>query len=89
MIPVVSLLALGLKSSKSTQTFLSIDTEGYELEVLLGIDFSDFKPDVIVIEDWVRNTPLDETKIFNFLADLGYIWISRLKFSDVYILSPS
>ena len=87
MIPIVPLRTLGLKSSKSAQTFLSIDTEGWELEVLLGIDFAEFKPDVIVIEDWEKASPGDETRIFHFLKDIGYVWISRLKFSDVYVLS--
>ena len=87
LIPIVPLRTLGLKTSKSTQTFLSIDTEGWEMEVLLGIDFAEFKPDVIVIEDWEKASPGDETEIFHFLKDIGYVWISRLKFSDVYVLS--
>jgi|LakMenEpi03Aug12_release.lakeMendotaPanAssembly.Ray.scaffolds.fasta_scaffold4157077_1 hypothetical protein len=59
------------------------------MQVLKGMDFSVLTPDVIVIEDWVRDSPSHETKIFCFLSDFGYTWVGRLKFSDVYILSTS
>lgn len=87
IIPTITVASLGLKNDPDVQFFLSIDTEGFELQVLKGIDFSTLTPDVIVIEDWSRSRPSEETEIFHFLTNKGYRWNSRVHFSDIYLLN--
>ena len=84
-IDLITVKSLGLKNDSEIQFFLSIDTEGFEMEVLNGIDFSVWSPDLIVIEDWGRKSPSDHTEIFDFLSVRGYLWNSRVNFSDIYI----
>jgi len=48
--------------------FFSLDTEGYELNILLGIDFSKTKFDYILVEIYAHQ--YDEIK--TFLAENGY-----------------
>ena len=86
-IPMITIASLGLTNNPDVQLFLSVDTEGFEMQVLKGFDFSTLTPDVIVIEDWNRSRPTEETEIFSFLTDKGYQWSSRVHFSDIYILN--
>lgn len=86
-IPTITVASLGLENDPDVQFFLSVDTEGFEMQVLMGIDFNTLTPDVIVIEDWSRSKPSQETEIFSFLTDKGYRWSSRVHFSDIYTLT--
>ena len=49
--------------------YLSIDTEGSELEVLKGLDFEQFSPLLITIE---HNFTSNREMVLNFLLPLGY-----------------
>lgn len=63
--------------------FLSVDTEGSELEVFKGIDFSKNKFGLIMYEhnfEWVKRT-----SISNILIDNGYILYKELEFDDLWI----
>lgn len=55
----------------SDLAFLSIDTEGMDLEVLLGLDLDKYKPRVISTEDVSFNSHLIRAKVFkqNLNAD--------------------
>lgn len=58
--------------------FLSLDVEGYELEVLKGIDFKKQIIDFILIEVY----EVDKHQIFNFMEEMGYELIDCIsKFS--------
>lgn len=61
--------------------FLSIDTEGTELDVLKGFDINKYKPKLMVIEN---NYNYDE--IENYLKDFGFIKDKRIAVNDFYIL---
>jgi len=53
--------------------FLSIDTEGHDLDVLKGLDFCVYRPQIIIVE-YNR----DREKIFDFLASRGYLlWLDN------------
>lgn len=54
---------------------LSIDVEGYEVEVLQGLDLSHYKPSVIVIESDSRE---HEKRLNKILSSFGYKLILRL-----------
>lgn len=54
--------------------FFSLDVEGYELEVLKGLDFSKYSPIFILIEiyEW------DKENIINFMLSKNYELICNL-----------
>lgn len=54
--------------------FFSLDVEGYELEVLKGIDFTRHRPTYILIEVYTK----DLKNIFNFMEKQGYDMIENL-----------
>jgi FkbM family methyltransferase len=54
--------------------FFSLDVEGYELEVLKGIDFTRHRPTYILIEVYTK----DMDKIFSFMNTNSYEMIENL-----------
>ncbi len=59
--------------------FLSIDTEGGELDILQSIDFEKFDIDVITVE----NNYYDP-KYKDFLESKGYEYVTRLEHDELY-----
>jgi FkbM family methyltransferase len=64
--------------------YLSIDTEGAELDILKSIDFKKFDIDVIGVEN-NTNTP----KIARFLAYKGYAFQMHVGVDDIFKKNPS
>lgn len=62
--------------------FLSLDTEGSELEILKSIDFSLVTIDVITVEN-----NYNELHVKEFLEEHGFIFVTRLHVDDVYVRS--
>lgn len=60
--------------------FLSLDTEGSELEILQSIDFSKVTIDVITVEN-----NFNETHVQTFLESKGFVFITRLHVDDIYM----
>ncbi len=60
--------------------FLSLDTEGSELEILKTIDFSAITIDVMTIEN-----NFNEPHIRHYLEQQGFIFVQRLTVDDVYM----
>jgi FkbM family methyltransferase len=60
--------------------FVSIDTEGNELDVLRGFDFSKHRPRLILVEDVVL-----DLKLHNFLASKGYRLLRRTQWNNWYV----
>lgn len=54
--------------------FLSLDVEGYELEVLKGIDFNEQKINFILIEVYEK----DKDNIFDFMKNKNYTLIGNI-----------
>lgn len=54
----------------SSFSYLSVDTEGSELECLMGLDFERFRPRCVTIEH--NGIQHKRNKIFSFLKSLGY-----------------
>jgi FkbM family methyltransferase len=67
LVPVKTLTAILKDSAINTVDFLSVDAEGHDLDVLKGLDFSVYKPALIIVE---YNKHRQE--IFDFLTDKGY-----------------
>ena len=66
-----------LKRDKYKNTkidFLNIDVEGADLDVLEGLSFDKFKPELICLE--IHDKEVKKSKIYNFLANKNYelIW---------------
>jgi FkbM family methyltransferase len=59
--------------------YLNIDAEGYELEILRGINFESHAPKIISIEqnEVVSLTDVDSSEVREFLSGKGYIAIAK------------
>ena len=60
--------------------FLSLDVEGYEIEVMRGFNFQKHQPSLILIEDGVRT--LDKHR---FLMQQGYRLVKRTSLNNWYV----
>ena len=64
---------------------LSIDVEGHEKEVLLGLDFERYRPDLILVEIHAQNIDaLMASPAHQVLSEKGYIIVSWAYFTVFY-----
>ena len=59
--------------------FLSIDTEGSELDILKVLDFDKYNIDVITIED-----NYNDPKLMKFFLDRGYEYIKQIECDKIF-----
>jgi FkbM family methyltransferase len=59
---------------------LSIDVEGWELDVMMGFDIKKYNPEVIILENFEKK-PEYET----FMNERGYIKHNELSYNHIYI----
>ena len=59
--------------------FVSIDTEGWELEVMQGFDSDKYKPKVILLENY-----LYDEKYVSFMKERGYVLDTALKYNYIF-----
>jgi FkbM family methyltransferase len=67
--------------------FLSIDAEGYDLEILKSNNWEKYVPDFILVEQdlpelWIENINKDE--IYNYLTENHYKMIAKTKRTSVF-----
>ena len=62
--------------------FLNIDVEGADLEVLEGLSFDKFKPELICVE--IHDKKVKQSKIYDFLSNKGYELIWSGVFSHLF-----
>ena len=67
---------------------LSVDTEGFEMQVLRGYDWNAVKPQIICIEEFDNPINVD-TEVKNFLGDQGYELTYYTGLSAIYRLRGS
>jgi FkbM family methyltransferase len=70
---------------------LLIDTEGYDFQILMSIDFSEIKPRIIRFEHGVRNkvmSPEKFTAVCTHLNSFGYQVIAESYDATAYLLDP-
>jgi FkbM family methyltransferase len=71
---------------------LLLDTEGYDYQILMSIDFSSIKPKMIRFEHGIRNqvmSPENFMAVCNHLNSCGYQIIAESYDATAYILDPS
>lgn len=59
---------------------LCVDTEGTELDVLMGCDLGRWKPRVVVTECWDKVGPIDD-----YLEAFGYVKSARNVHNDIWL----
>ena len=59
--------------------YVSIDVEGWEIEVMKGFDTQKYKPKVIVLENF-----LDENSYPAYMQSIGYTFLKKIYFNDIY-----
>lgn len=62
--------------------FLTIDVEGHEHSVLLGVSLDKWMPRIVIVED---STDLGETSVSRHLAEVGYLRFYRTGGNDWYL----
>jgi FkbM family methyltransferase len=72
-VPACTITYLLKKHSLTNVDFFSLDVEGYELQVLKGLDFNYCRPKVFLIEIYKK----DFKNIVMFLDDKGYTLVSN------------
>lgn len=75
-------------SAPKTFGLLSIDTEGSDLNVLLGLDFEQFKPIYICVEEIIKKDILEirHSELHRYLTNEGYQLVSLAGYSLIYRL---
>jgi len=76
-VPVATLTSVLADASLDSIDLLSLDVEGYELEVLRGLDLSRFRPKYLLIEVNERSA------VESYLTERGYVAIEELSHRDV------
>lgn len=62
--------------SEKKISFLKVDVEGYERQVLLGADFERFRPSIVVMESTIPRTMQPSYELWeNILLEAGYHYI--------------
>jgi len=71
---------------------LLIDTEGYDYQILMSIDFNQIKPKIIRFEHGIRNLVMsndDFINVCNHLNSFGYQIITESYDATAYLIEPS
>lgn len=71
---------------------LLIDTEGYDYEILMSINFNEIKPKIIRFEHGVRDNLMSPEKfmtVCNYLNTFGYQIIAESYDATAYLLDPA
>ncbi len=84
-IEVVTLTNLLKSINLSSIGILSIDVEGYEYEVIQGVDFDYLKPQIVLIEN-NSNGIMGNDSIRQLMISKGYLYVARIwAMDDVFV----
>jgi hypothetical protein len=81
----VPLSNIVFESSPTDPTFLTIDVEGVELDVLKSNDWEKFKPRLICTEVWFSETDDKNISIEGYLAAFGYACVQKEKTTWIFV----
>ncbi len=89
-VPVVKLADIFEQHLNCQIDFLKIDVEGWEEQVILGNDWSKFRPTVILVEATIPNSPTrTETNITEILKEQNYQQVYFDGLNDYYLANES
>ncbi len=71
--PLLSINDVIAKHFDGKVNFISIDTEGLDLDILKSLDFTKYRPEVFCVETIVRNSKKTDPEIEAFMASKGYV----------------
>jgi FkbM family methyltransferase len=76
------------KSEFSAIDLLTVDVEGFDLEVLRSNDWTKFRPRLIVVESLHSNSIIEvmQSDIYNFLVDRGYAIVGKSFYSCIFLI---
>lgn len=83
-VPCCTLQSLIDKHNITYIDFFSLDVEGYEIEVLDGLDFNKVRPICILIE--TTESSENQKKIFEYMDRVGYDNIEKMSANDVLFI---
>ena len=85
-VPVKTLADICQQYVTQTINFLKIDVEGWEENVILGHDWSNFRPIVVLLEATIPNSPVrTETNIRQILENNNYEYVYFDGLNDYYL----
>ena len=83
-LPLVDLLDIYVPKNNKI-TFISIDIEGYDLQVLKSNDWNKYRPKFIIVESYhVLVNDVIESDIYKFLSSLEYNLCSKSYYSLIF-----
>ena len=86
LLPIKPLAALTPKIDHNIPSFLSIDAEGKDFEVLTTNDWERFHPRVVCIEEWNLGITSDfENEVENYLNKLNYSRVAYTGLSSIFV----
>jgi hypothetical protein len=89
VMPLQSILGENLSLETEIQ-FLKIDVEGYEKEVLKGMDFETYRPWIVVIESTFPHTDVRCEHLWSdIILDAGYKFVLFDGLNSFYIRNES
>jgi FkbM family methyltransferase len=65
--------------------FMSVDVEGLDLNVLKSNDWGNFRPKIVLVEDFNNNNEIKNSTIYDFMGTLGYDFFCRTVTNTFYI----
>jgi FkbM family methyltransferase len=80
LVPVRTLDSMLAEAGIETIDFLSIDVEGYEVEVLKGLSFDYYRPRLILLEDDAHTRAKHD-----YLTSKGYLLVRRTNLNNWYV----
>jgi hypothetical protein len=79
VVPLTEILEKHLDNRKID--FMSVDVEGYELEVLMGNNWKKYRPKVLIVETLHYNY----ARIVNYLSRLDYLIVYNGDINSIFI----
>lgn len=68
--------------------FLNIDAEGLDLMVLKSNNWEKYRPEYILVEDFINLEKINDSPTYNFLSNKGYTLLAKTSRTSIFRSSP-
>lgn len=65
--------------------FMSVDVEGFDLNVLISNNWEKYRPKVVIVEDFYRGMDVLNSPTYKFMCTVGYIYFCQTNTNVFYI----